>query len=147
MNSADRAERIERSGMRAGTARVIAFPGVTIGSARLAPADRPDHRFSIRDRIVALDWAEQALSLGLTRLTFEAAADLGGEEIDGDEPGEFILIYAGGAAWASWGIGCGADGMTLWHSPRGKTIGRFATLREALDQVTALSTAAERSET
>lgn len=87
-------------------------------------------RFSTRDRITALDWAQAAQRLGYTRVVFEAAEDLGETNT-----GEFLLVYAEGAPWASWGIGCGDEGMTLWHSARGTTIGRFATLAEALGRI------------
>ncbi len=88
------------------------------------------HRFRIGDRITALSWAKSAEQLGLTKLVFEAAADMG----DCDA-GEFILIYARDAAWSSWGIGCNASGMMLWHAARGTTIGQFPNLGAALARI------------
>jgi hypothetical protein len=92
------------------------------------------NRFSIVDRMTAHSWAESAQTLGYTRLVFEPAA-----QIDGLPSGEFLLIYAQDCAWSTWGVGCDEDGLTLWHAPRGKTIGRFSTMHEALEQIRTIS--------
>ncbi len=128
MLSAIPAEPIRVLAANAGISGVLAFPTRALGQGA-----RMVHRFSMRDRITALDWACSDQSVGHSRLVFEAAEDIGDSET-----GEFLLVYADGAAWASWGIGCGALGMTLWHSARGTTIGRFDTLSEALDRIHAL---------
>jgi hypothetical protein len=88
------------------------------------------NRFSIVDRMTAHSWTESAHQLGYTKLVFEPAA-----QIDGAPTGEFLLIYSHGCAWSSWGIGCDSDGLTLWHAPRGKTIGRFRSMHDALDKI------------
>ena len=104
---------------------VVAFPGMgQFFASGLV------HRFTMRDRITVLDWAASAQCLGLTRVVFEAAEDLGDSET-----GEFLLIYPAGGAWASWGIACGERGLTLWHSARGTTIGLFDTMGEALNRI------------
>lgn len=104
---------------------VIAFPGT---GRRIAPS--AVWRFSIRDRIVALDWERHSQSLGYTRVVFEAPE----ADFDGDA-GEFLLVYAHGTSWAAWGVGCGPDGLTLWHAARGTTIGLFDTMKAALAQI------------
>eukprot|EP01037_Dinobryon_pediforme_P001818 gene1818-1848_t len=92
------------------------------------------NRFSIVDRMTADSWTEAARKLGYTRMVFEPAA-----QIDGLPSGEFLLIYAQDCAWSTWGVGCDDDGLTLWHAPRGKTIGRFPTMHEALEQIAAIT--------
>lgn len=81
----------------------------------------------MRDRMAALDWAEKARVLGITRLVVEAPDDRGL-----DDSGEFILIYERSTLWASWGIGFDHLGMILWRSACGTTIGYYETLPEAL---------------
>lgn len=92
------------------------------------------YRFSIVDRMAAHSWTESARQLGYTKLVFEPAA-----QIDGAPSGEFLLVYARDCAWSSWGVGCDSDGLTLWHSPRGKTIGRFRCMQDALDKISEIS--------
>lgn len=108
--------------------KVIAFPRKIDARSRQTVT-----LFSMRDRICALAWAEIARPRGITRLVFEAAGDF-----DDADAGEFILIYERSASWASWGIGSGPLGMTLWRSACGTTIGQFKTLPEALETLLAL---------
>lgn len=122
MNSADSVEHLERSEAGMGTAQLIAFPGI-----RGVRGARTTSRFSMRDRIMALDWSDAVRPLGFTKLVFEDAGDFGD-----NETGEFVLIYEKCASWASWGIGYGERGMTLWRSACGTTMGQYATLGEAL---------------
>lgn len=110
---------------------------VDFAAARHARLDAPTHRFSIIDRMTAHRWAEAGGKLGYTRLAFEPAA-----EIDGAHGGEFLLIYPRGSAWYAWGIGYDAEGFTLWHAPRGTTIGRFQTIQAALDRIHIITLAA-----
>jgi hypothetical protein len=88
------------------------------------------HRFSMRERILAIEWAEASRTLGFSRLMIEPAA-----ECDDGEIREFLLIYSFDHSWASWGIACGADGLTVWQSARGTTIGVFQSLRAAFDVI------------
>jgi hypothetical protein len=92
------------------------------------------HRFSVRERILALEWAEASRALGFSRLMIEPAAECGDGEIR-----EFMLIYTGDTSWASWGVGCGADGLTVWQSAWGNTIGVFESLRAAFSVIEQLS--------
>lgn len=111
-----------------GSAEILAFPGQR--APRHAPTAR---RFSLRDRIVALNWAETVFASGFARMVFEQPADGCGAE-----DGEFLLVYGRNSGWASWGIGCAEDGLMLWKSACGTTVGTFATLAEALDRLAAL---------
>lgn len=103
---------------------------VSFAAVKRERTDAEAHRFSIVDRMTAHSWAKSAHCLGYTKLVFEPAA-----QIDGAPSGEFLLIYARDRAWSSWGVGCDADGLTLWHAPRGKTIGRFRNMHDALNQI------------
>ena len=107
------------------TAEILVFPG---NGSRFEI--RQIYRFSARDRIVALHWAEQISAAGFSKMVFEKPGP-GSTEATG----EFLLVYGRDSGWASWGIGCGEDGLTLWKSACGTTIGIFATMREALDRL------------
>lgn len=87
----------------------------------------PRNRLSMRDRMEVLQWADRSAQHGFTRLVFDSAS-----EHSGHEPGDYILIYARGALWASWGIGCTDSGLTLWNATTGVTIGRYGSMADAL---------------
>ena len=113
-------------------------PGLVLPFHREPPAGRllPAHRFSVRDRICAVQWADSARSLGFTRMAIEPAT-----ESDDGESAEFLLIYAHGNSWATWGVACSAAGLVLWRSARGTTIGLFETLSAALAEIERLTPA------
>jgi hypothetical protein len=127
--SADRLNRQSSLVGQAAQPKVLSFSAI-----KRDRVEATVRRFSIVDRMAALAWAESAHSLGYTRLVFEPAA-----HIDGAPAGEFLLIYARDCAWSSWGVGCDNDGLTLWHAPRGKTIGRFRDMHDALDKIRAIT--------
>jgi len=104
---------------------VIAFP---------APARPIANRFSTRDRIEALRWAEVARASGYTRVVLDTCAEALEPEL-----GDFLLVYRRNANWASWGVGCVEAGFMLWSPATGATVGRFSTLAEALEKILALS--------
>jgi hypothetical protein len=104
---------------------ILAFP---------APARPIANRFSMRDRIEALRWAEAARASGYARVVLDTCAEALEPEL-----GDFLLVYRRNAAWASWGVGCVEDGFMLWTSATGATVGRFATLTAALEKILALS--------
>jgi len=91
---------------------------------------RIGNRLTARDRIAALSWAEQVELHGYARIVIDTAG-----ELSGHEPGDFMLIYPRDAVWARWGIGCGSQGLTLWHAASGATMGTFATMDQALAAV------------
>jgi hypothetical protein len=104
---------------------VIPFP---------APSRPVGNRLSVRDRIEALRWAETARAAGYTRVVLDTSAEQLAPEL-----GDFLLAYRGDANWASWGVGCVEDEFMLWRPATGATVGRFSTLRAALDKILALS--------
>jgi hypothetical protein len=104
---------------------VIAFP----------PPARPNpNRLSTRDRIEALRWAELARGYGYPRVVLESC-----DEAPDADLGDYLMVYRRDAVWASWGIGCVADGFMLWRPETGATIGHFATLGAALETILARS--------
>ena len=129
MSGADIMDEAAPGADHAAVAKILAFPG----APRIRAAGR-QFRFTLRDRMTALHWAGWSRKLGYTRLVFEQA-----DAFDDGESREYLLIYAGESAWASWGIGCSRYGMKLWHSPRGNTIDCFHSLSAALDEVARLS--------
>ena len=102
--------------------------GVVLAFGRFSAANRstPVHRFSMRERMIALEWAQTSRRLGFSRLTIEPAAECGDGEVC-----EFLLIYTKDFSWATWGIGCGADGLTVWQAAWGNTVGVFQSLNAA----------------
>ena len=106
-------------------AEIIPFP---------TPPARASNRMTVRDRIEALRWSDTAAELGYTRVLLDTS------DHDGDlELGDFMLVYRHGANWASWGVGCIADGFMLWCPQTGATVGRFKTLTGALERIQALT--------
>jgi hypothetical protein len=99
-----------------------------------APVRPAANRFSMRDRIEALRWAEAARASGYTRVVLDTCA----EALEPDL-GDFMLVYRRDSNWASWGVGCVAEGFMLWSPATGVTVGGFSTLAAALEKILALS--------
>jgi hypothetical protein len=99
-----------------------------------APARPVANRLSMRDRIEALSWADDIRQFGYTRIVFDTSA----QELD-PELGDFLLVYRRDAKWATWGVGCVEDRFMLWRPATGATVGWFPTLRDALDNILAMS--------
>jgi hypothetical protein len=78
----------------------------------------------------ALRWADDAETHGYTRIVFDSAC-----ERSGHEAGDFILIYARNAMWASWGIASREGELTLWRASNGATVGTFPTMQQTLQAV------------
>jgi hypothetical protein len=99
------------------------------GATVLPFVARPPGRsvLGVRERIAALRWAEAVRPHGVRAVHLH-------EPEPGDDPalGSFLLIYCDGALWARWGVSCGGGRYEVWRSASGATIGRFATLDEAL---------------
>ncbi len=94
------------------------------------PVARPKNRFTVRDRMEATRWMDEADAHDYTRLEFDNAC-----ETSGHEPGDYVLIYARRASWAAWGIASHENGLTLWNASTGLTIGCYPTMRQALQAV------------
>ena len=82
------------------------------------------------DRLAVHAWTVESGAAEFGRISFEKADGL-------SQPGprEYMLFYGRNSVWASWGIGCVRDGYMLWQANRGITIGRYKTLRQALDEL------------
>ena len=88
---------------------------------------RPANRMTPSDKIAALEWASRARGMGYTRVAFDnSAAD------DQPELGDFMLIYARDAMWASWGVGCCDGGFMVWQPADGTTLSWHASIGRAL---------------
>lgn len=106
-------------------AEIIPFP------SRQAPAA---NRMSVRDRIEALRWADQAAEFGYSRVLLDTS------EADSDiDLGDYLLVYRKDATFATWGIGCTGGGFMLWCPQTGVTVAQFRTLSAALERIRALS--------
>ena len=92
-----------------------------------APPTRSDNRMTRDDRREALNWADKARGMGYTRVAFDNSAG-------DDEPelGDFMLIYAREAMWASWGVGCCDGGFIVWRPADGQTLSWHYSIRRAL---------------
>jgi len=101
-------------------ATILSFPQMS---------QRRNH-FTTRDRMEALRWADDAEAHGYTRIVFDTAC-----ERSGHEAGDFILIYARNAMWASWGIASSEGELTLWRASNGVTVGTFSTMQQTLQAV------------
>ncbi len=103
----------------------IAGEGATI--LPFVPRVRRPAGLSEAERISARFWALAAQPFGVRAVQVH-------DPEPGDDPamGSFLLIYCGDALWARWGVAVGGGRYELWCSSRGVTIGRFATLAEAL---------------
>ncbi len=94
------------------------------------PVPRLHNRFTPRDRSEALLWTQEAGLHGYTDILFESAG-----EGAGHEPGDYMLVYARDTKWASWGIASHADGLTLWNTASGITVGIFTSMRRTLAEI------------
>lgn len=82
---------------------------------------------NVRERIAALRWADAARPYGVRAVRIH-------DPEPGDDPGigGFLLIYRDDPHWATWGIAAGGGRYEVWRPASGATVGRFATLTEAL---------------
>jgi hypothetical protein len=102
-------------------------------SAIILPFIRPlrtDNRMTFRDRMAAMEWQSSARSLGYTRVAYDTSAS-------DDEPelGDFMLIYAPGAQWATWGVGCCEGGFIVWRPADGATVSWHPSISRALSTI------------
>jgi hypothetical protein len=85
----------------------------------------PANRLTLRERAEALRWGEATRSHGVRRVAMHDAPGLG----------DFLLVYEDGRLGASWGIGLVAGSFEVWRQMTMQTVGRFETLREALEAI------------
>lgn len=99
------------------SATLIAFP------------QRQAGRFTVQDRIQMLEWevAARARGRGFSRMVLHEQ-----QPIDGIETCDFLLLYAGEAPWAHWGVARRGRGISVWRCADGADLGPFDTMREAL---------------
>ena len=90
---------------------------------------RPADRFTAADRM-ALARLE-ARDHGVRLAIYKRRDD------DPPEVGEFASIYPPNTRWAAWGAVRQGRAIRVWRSRDGRDIGRFDTMHEALEAVTA----------
>ncbi len=112
----------------AGSALIIPFPIIPDRSGGREPANR----LGMRDRIETLTWAAMvATPSGYSRVNICN----GGPD---PEIGDFVLIYEDGREWASYGVSREGTRFCAWPTAGAAGIlGRFDSMREALDAVMA----------
>lgn len=98
-------------------------------TAEIIAFRRPDNRFTTADRMALanLEARDQSVRLAIHKRRHD----------DPPEVGEFASIYAANGRWASWGAVRQGRAISVWRSRDGRDIGRFATMSEALEAVTA----------
>ena len=86
--------------------------------------------FTVRDRIDALEWqaTHAAQASGLIRLDFHPE-----HPGDGHETCDLLLLYRRDARFARWGATRRAGRIGVWRCADGADLGRFETMRQALD--------------
>ena len=101
------------------------LPGNVVPFRPLRP-----NAFTVRDRVEALQWRESgpAQASGLARLDIHAE-----HPGDGQETCDFLLLYRRDECWARWGAVRRADRIDVWRCADGSDLGRFETMRQALD--------------
>ena len=87
------------------------------------------NRLSLRERAEAIRWGESMRRRGVRRV---AVHDAPANDL---ALGDFLLVYEDGLLWASWGVGLVAGSFEVWRQMTMQTVGRFDTLREALEAI------------
>ncbi len=105
------------------SAQMPAAGGQTGLVVAFRPAREVADRFTWRDRIDLLKWAETAGPLGICRVSLERPEA---------EVGDFVLLYDSAAEWARWAVARDGAGYLLWSPNSGETIGSFPSLAAAL---------------
>ena len=107
---------------------------LTLVHSRQTAADL-DRGFTARDRITLSGWMQQAAEHGYRRMLIERGTEAGGPEESG-----YVLIYAPGRQWATWGLARSGPDIVVWHCGTGVDLGRFCSMRAALDSLPPVAT-------
>lgn len=97
---------------------VVQFPRPYVSRNRLTSTDRAE----------LCSWDVQCCNPNFDRVVIH---DQHGTT-DPVEP-DLVLIHAPGSAWASWGLARHDGAVVLWECAGRMDLGRFETMREALD--------------
>ena len=100
-----------------------------VPTATIIPFPSPGNRFTTADRmaLARMEARDHGVRLAIHRR----------RDDDPPEVGEFASIYAKNARWATWGAVRQGKAISVWRARDGRDIGRFATMSEALEAVTA----------
>src|SRR5579871_6801066 len=92
------------------------------------PSRHVHRRIGPEDRLSALRWSIEPRAIGRVRIRVCEQND--------PELGDFVLLYEGeGASWASWGVSREGRWYRAWRADGPECLGRYATMRAALDAV------------
>lgn len=108
-------------------ARPVAYLSLVTDDA--APT-QPDYGFTSHDLIALTCWMQRADGHGYRRMLIER----GSGESRPDEGG-YVLVYAPGREWASWGLSRIGLEIVVWQCSDGADLGRFATMLQALERL------------
>jgi hypothetical protein len=102
---------------------------LTLVHSRQITADL-DRGFSARDHMTLTSWMQDAAEHGYRRMLIER-----GSEAGGPEEGGYVLVYAPTREWATWGLARSGDDIVVWHCGTGVDLGRFSSMRAALESL------------
>ena len=87
-------------------------------------------RFTSADLIALDEWSREADAHDYRRVLIET-----GSAAKAAADGGYALLYAPGRLWATWGLAREDDEIIAWHCGSGADLGRFASMRLALDSL------------
>ncbi len=94
-----------------------------------AEQDCPWH-FTSADLIALDEWSQETDAHEYRRVLIETGA-----AAKAPADGGYALLYAPGRLWATWGLAREDDEIIAWHCGSGADLGRFASMRMALDSL------------
>ena len=100
------------------------------GTAEIIAFRRPTNRFTTADRMALARLQARGVRLAIHKRHRD----------DPPEVEEFASIYPPDGSWAHWGAVRQGRAISVWRSRDGQDIGRFETMTEALEAVTAAKT-------
>ena len=101
---------------------------LTLVSTSYRPPQPPDCGFNSHDLIALTCWMQRADGHGYQRMLIER-----GSSDEGPAAGGYVLIYAPGSQWATWGLARTAGAIVVWRCSDGADLGRFPSMMLALE--------------
>ena len=111
---------------------VVLFPRQ---SERLGKVNRPGIQAADRFKLFAADkielfrWEADGAAATMVRIVVHEGSGLCEEDSD------VALLYTPGGLWARWGLARHGNIILVWRCTDGQDLGRFSSLREALEAV------------
>ena len=98
-----------------------------------SPAQACPWLFTSADLMTLDAWARDTDAHGYRRVLVETGS---AAEVPAD--GGYALLYAPGRAWATWGLAREGGEIVAWHCGSGSDLGRFGSMRAALESLPAV---------